>query len=62
LAIDVPVRAEDFLRALLELRPDPILLPRTWYHLGECRRRLGDVAGGRECDAKAAATRFGSVW
>jgi hypothetical protein len=30
--------------------------------LGSCRRQLGDEAGGRECDAMAASTHFGSVW
>jgi tetratricopeptide (TPR) repeat protein len=62
LAIDEPGRAESYLRAYLDLPPDPIELPYTWYLLGSCRRRLGDEAGGRECDAKAAATHFGSVW
>jgi tetratricopeptide (TPR) repeat protein len=62
LAVDEPARAEGFLRAYLELRPDPLYLPYAWYHLGGCRRRLGDEAGGRECDARAASTRFGCRW
>jgi tetratricopeptide (TPR) repeat protein len=62
LAVDEPERAEAFLLAFLELPPDPLHVPFTWYHLAGCRRRLGDEAGGRECDAKAASTRFGSRW
>jgi hypothetical protein len=62
LAVDEPARAEAFLRGFLELDPDPLYLPYAWYHLGGCRRRLGDEAGGREWDAKAASTRFGTRW
>jgi len=62
LRIDLPERAESFLRAYLELKPDPLYLPFAFYHLAECRRRIGDEAGGREFDTKAAATRFGSQW
>ena len=62
LAIDEPERARPSSAHIVDLPPDSIELPYTWYLLGGCRRRLGDEAGGRECDAKAAATRFGSVW
>jgi tetratricopeptide (TPR) repeat protein len=62
LAIDEPARAEAFLREFLALRPDPLHLPFAWYHLGGCRRRLGDEAGGREWDARAASTRLGTRW
>jgi tetratricopeptide (TPR) repeat protein len=62
LAIDEPATAEAFLREFLDLQPDPVYLPYAWYHLGGCRRRLGDEVGGRECDTKATSTRFGVRW
>src|SRR5947209_12039441 len=55
-----PERAEEFLRAYLNLNPDPLYRPYAYFHLAECRRRLGDKAGGRALDAQAASTRFGT--
>jgi tetratricopeptide (TPR) repeat protein len=62
LLIDEPKRAEAFLRAYLDLNPDPLYRPYAYYHLAECRRRLGDSLGGLNFDRKAAATRMGSVY
>ena len=62
LRLDEPESAESFLRAYLELNPSPIYLPYVHYHLAECRRRLGDEAGGRALDQKAAAAGFGNQW
>jgi tetratricopeptide (TPR) repeat protein len=62
LLIDEPKRAEAFLRAYLDLNPDPLYRPYAYYHLAECRRRLGDSLGGLNFDRKAAATRMGTVY
>jgi tetratricopeptide (TPR) repeat protein len=59
---DEPERAEEFLRAYLDLNPDPLYRPYAYYHLAECRRRLGDKAGGRALDVQAASTRFGTLY
>ena len=62
LRLDEPERAEAFLHAYLKLNPNPLYLPYVHYHLAECRRRLGDVVGGRSFDKKAAAAGFGNQW
>ena len=62
LLIDEPERAETFLTEYLDLKPEPVSYPFTYYHLAECRRRLGDEAGGHALDSKAASTHFGSRW
>jgi len=62
LLIDEPERAETFLNEFLELKPDPVSYPFTYYHLAQCRRRAGDEIGGREFDIKASSTDFGSRW
>jgi tetratricopeptide (TPR) repeat protein len=62
LALDEPERAGAFLCEYLDRGPDSIYQPYAWYHLGECRRRLGDEAGGLECDRQAGSARFGTLW
>jgi tetratricopeptide (TPR) repeat protein len=62
LLIGDPEPAEAFLREYLDRGPQPAYQPYLWYHLAECRRRLGDEAGGRELDRKAASTSYGTVW
>ena len=62
LQLDEPERAELFLRAHLELEPDPLSRPYIYYHLAECRRRLGDAVGGCEFDNQAASSGFGTLW
>jgi tetratricopeptide (TPR) repeat protein len=60
LLIDEPEQAETWLRAYLELKLDPLYRPYSYYHLAECRRRLGNAVGGREFDNRAASTQFGT--
>ena len=62
LLLDEPRRAEGFLREYLDRGPDPVFHAYAWYHLGGCRRMLGDESSGRDCDRKAASTRFGTLW
>ncbi len=62
LRIDEPEWAEALLAEYLDRGPNPVYHPYAWYHLGECRRRLGDESGGREHERRAASTRFGTVW
>jgi tetratricopeptide (TPR) repeat protein len=62
LEIDEPERAEDYLRAYLDLNPDPLYRPYAYYYLAECRRRLGDKAGGRAFDVQASSTHFGTCY
>jgi tetratricopeptide (TPR) repeat protein len=62
LLIAEPEWAESLLDEYLDRRPDPVFRPYAFYHLAECRRRLGDESGGREHDREAASTQFGSVW
>ena len=57
---DEPERAEEYLRGYLDLNPDPLYRPYAYYHLAECRRRLGDKAGGRALYAQASSTHFGT--
>jgi hypothetical protein len=59
---DEPERAKEFLHAYLDLNPDPLYRPYAYYHLAECRRRLGDKAGGRAFDVQAASTHFGTLY
>ncbi len=54
--------AEAYLRAYLELNPDPVFRPYAFYHLAECRRNLGDIDGQRDFDTRAASTSFGTRW
>ena len=46
LLLDEPGRAEAFLREYLDRGPDPVFHAYAWYHLGGCRRRLGDESAG----------------
>jgi tetratricopeptide (TPR) repeat protein len=62
LAIDEPEWAEALLREYHDRAPNPVFHPYLWYHLAECRRRLGDESGGREHDRQAASTRYGTIW
>jgi tetratricopeptide (TPR) repeat protein len=62
LSIDEPERCEQFYRDYLKLNPDPLYHPCAYLHLAESRRRLGDPAGAREFNTKAAATKYGSRW
>jgi hypothetical protein len=62
LRLDDPARAESFFRLYLELQPAPVWLPQTHYYLAECRRRQGDLDGGRTHDRLAAATAYGTVY
>ena len=62
LALDQPDRAETFLFAYLELDPNPLFRPYAYYHLGECRRGLGDLAGGIAYDKKAASSGIDNCW
>jgi tetratricopeptide (TPR) repeat protein len=62
LLVDEPQQAESILCAYLALDPDPVFRPYAYYHLAECRNRLGDLEGGREFDIRAASTSFGTRW
>jgi tetratricopeptide (TPR) repeat protein len=62
LLLDDPECCEHLFRAYLELKPDPLYHPYAYYHLAECRHRLGDLAGAQELDTKAASTHFGTRW
>jgi tetratricopeptide (TPR) repeat protein len=62
LLIGDPELAEAFLGESLDRGAQPVYRPYLWYHLAECRRRLGDLAGGREVDREAASTSFGTQW
>ena len=62
LYIDEPEQAEAFFHDLVSLKSDPISNACVNYHLAECRRRQGDLRGGRELDLKAASTQFGTRW
>ncbi len=53
---------QSWLRNYLELNPDPLYLPCTYYLSAECRRLLGDARGAAELYAKAASNRFGTRW
>ncbi len=62
LAIDEPEWAEALLVEYQHHGPHPVYHPYLWYHLAECRRRLGDQSRGRDYDRKAASARFGTMW
>jgi tetratricopeptide (TPR) repeat protein len=62
LLIGDPELGEAFLREHLDRGSEPVYLPYLWYHLAECRRRLGDDVGGRELDRMAASASFGTQW
>ncbi len=62
LLIGDPELAEAFLREYRDRGAQPVFQPYLWYHLAECRRRLGDETGGRELDRKAASGSFGTLW
>jgi len=48
--------AERCWRAFLDLSCFPMAGPVGWYHLGECRRRSGDLAGAAEAFGRAAGS------
>ncbi len=52
LLLDEPRRAEGFLREYLDRGPDPVFHAYAWYHLGGCRRRLGDESSGAIATAR----------
>jgi tetratricopeptide (TPR) repeat protein len=62
LLIAEPEWAETLLQEYLDSGPNPVFRPYAFYHLAECRRRLGDESGGRAHDREAASTQFGAVW
>ncbi len=57
-----PSRTRSSCAAYLNLNPDPLYRPYAYYHLAECRRRLGDKAGGRAFGVQAASTRYGTLY
>ncbi len=62
LQFDQPERTSLFSTPTSSLNPNPLYLTYAYYHLAECRRRLGDVAGGQALDRKAASAGIDNRW
>jgi tetratricopeptide (TPR) repeat protein len=62
LLIGEPEQARSWLRSYLELTPDPLYLPCTYYLLAESCRLLGDAGDAEELYGKAASSRIGTRW
>ena len=61
LALGEPVRAEEFLRAALDLGPDPVDRPALLLGLGQALRLRGDEAGAQAAWREAVADGHGTA-